>query len=816
MATATTLPHAWFAATIYIWLCPVPSFGYEGNPGCPCIETNHSLNAETNELDIFFSGIVNGTDDVECAMGSIITYPSNYGLRTCRSWDAGLKPYCQDSGDDDDDDDDELYCGREWCYVNATICRASNISYYQSSFLGCNFYYSYHTCRESGDFVDHDIVNGLQGKTLTVGIPSLKYPEHYRLDSDGEVVTSTDVTAGQGEYLGMFIDFLNEVAGSAGYALHYDYVSGGSLAHQSSRWTACVEDVEKGVSDQCVGNFWETSARRSMSTFSASIVEEKFFLVVRTPNDEASFSHRVSLIFQPFSPALWGMILVAACFTGAIYSLLDVHAHRQFKKDEERLKLEHDPLCANNGCTEKGNMELKFVLKLWAARSYRAIYELLSGAPLEFERRSTAQKLIVVAWGFFIVAILAAFTANLAAFLTLSNASFDFTGIEDCVAVNCKLCVYSSFDSVLGDTFEALYPTQGYTIYSSRLEVAEAVRDNDCDAGILGDMSFYQQEELWLDCDITLIGDAIASSPYSRPRSPHFLHITRCSPPPILAPTLALTVRLANSCLGCTVPVGWPVSSTYVTSISYHIAKLKESGVWESIQASYMPDYSCTAAEAEEASETTQLGITEMSGPLLLLLATGFISVVIHTVDQSRQMGPVSSPQRRGRKGRKGRKGQKSAEESAPTSPAMEMTGMSTSAGLEDVGENARPRSMTFVDNPFHKQKKEAWKPTVNDDIEVLDETGRRDEWILGTVVSVTSDGTPVVQTNAWDEACTYTKWRQPGDGAQDLLAALRNEIDELASLREEFDRSIKRHKAANPAANGHSTYRVGDASGDL
>ena len=73
------------------------------------------------------------------------------------------------------------------------------------------------------------------------------------MDSNGDTVTSDDMNDFPDNFKGLFIDIVDRVVESAGFTTDFTFVSGGSVAHQSSRWTACVEDVEKGVSDLCVG-----------------------------------------------------------------------------------------------------------------------------------------------------------------------------------------------------------------------------------------------------------------------------------------------------------------------------------------------------------------------------------------------------------------------------------------------------------------------------------------------------------------------------------------------------------------------------------
>ena len=550
---------------------------------CPCIEQNITATSDDGKrVEIFFDSYAANGTELQCGKSISKEFSIDYGIGVCRAWDDGRWPFCQRS-------DDDVACTRQWCYVNATQCRSTNLTFYKSDYFPCDYYFSYETCgRELGSLDDEGtaqedfaVDSKLEGYELVVGLPALDYPSHSRLNKTGTIIGyDDDILAGTGEYLGIFIEFLETIAKSAGFTVKYTYDSGGALTKTSSRWTACAYDVQGGLTDMCVGNFWETAARRAITPFASPIFSENFYLLVATPKVDHSFSTLVAKIFQPFSTNLWVAIMGAVMWTGIAYSLVDGKAHRAILAY----------VGPYHGLSPSKVLSLfkTPVFKLVITRTYKAFFEMLGGSPVEVEKRTNAQKLIVLSWGFFIVVTLAAYTANLAAFLTVNDATYKYESIDACIDADCKLCVYTSVSNVLSSQLATLYPAATFTPVSSRMRLVDMVADGRCDAALFGDYSFYEHPAYWKNCKVTFIGGLVAS-----------------------------------------IPVGWPTRGDFATTISYWIIAAIEDGTWTSILDSYKPDYTCSSVD-ENLNDVSQMGPEEFAGPMFILMAGSVLSVILH------------------------------------------------------------------------------------------------------------------------------------------------------------------------------------------
>ena len=63
------------------------------------------------------------------------------------------------------------------------------------------------------------------------------------------------------------------------FDIEWRSVSRASRNEYSSACTACTRDVQRGVLDVCVGNFWTTPSRLQMANFLTSASIENFHLV---------------------------------------------------------------------------------------------------------------------------------------------------------------------------------------------------------------------------------------------------------------------------------------------------------------------------------------------------------------------------------------------------------------------------------------------------------------------------------------------------------------------------------------------------------
>lgn len=75
-------------------------------------------------------------------------------------------------------------------------------------------------------------------------------------------------------------------------------------------FTAAVRDIQNGLVDMSIGPFWITDERLEMSAFTLPLVYDKTYLVVPKPGSSNSLAAQTQKVLQPFTPGLWGFVLV--------------------------------------------------------------------------------------------------------------------------------------------------------------------------------------------------------------------------------------------------------------------------------------------------------------------------------------------------------------------------------------------------------------------------------------------------------------------------------------------------------------------------
>jgi len=576
-----------------------------GSAGCKCQPTANSKNnleyVTVNETK-YLKMIVEKSSEsnyTSCTQLSDYLYAEDYGVGSCEAWDEGIEPNC--NGDSPPD-----YCSSKWCYVNETECRAANVSFAASVFT-CGRFYSYETCGEEDTF-SLDTPNSLRGATLRIATPNSYFSDNYRLDANGSIIYyDTDISKGRGEWRGVHPSVLDRLALEAGFTFEFVPVSGGSLLkYPGSRYTACAYDVSRGIADMCVAAVWETSARRVLTPFSIQIIQDDFYLAIPKPTNPTNLLTRSATIFQPFSLGLWGSIVACSAVVAAVYGFIDDSVRKEladFVKSPKGKRTARATIWRDVGEVTK------IYLRYW----YRAMYELTAGMVLRGEidameisegrgrHGNPGTRILSLGWSFFIVIVLASYTANLAAFLTNAGVELEISSLDDCLNQNCKLCA-SAYTPVLEARITQAYPKFKYqshdghgTTLWTQADVSTAVKRGRCDAAIVSKYELGLNPSGWHHCQVVLLPQVITSQ-----------------------------------------PVAWPISYKYSKTINYHILKMVEEGTIKEIVEQWQPknydeDYqpSPPSYDCEGFMYDDETGSDEERGELTVSEFTGAFVVVV-------------------------------------------------------------------------------------------------------------------------------------------------------------------------------------------
>lgn len=90
-----------------------------------------------------------------------------------------------------------------------------------------------------------------------------------------------------------------------------------------SSFTSCVMDVRVGSVDICVGNFWVTAERLSLTQFVQPFGADNLYLVASNTVEEPGFWDYMVRPFKPFFPELWLYFWLFVVFAGLTSTLID-------------------------------------------------------------------------------------------------------------------------------------------------------------------------------------------------------------------------------------------------------------------------------------------------------------------------------------------------------------------------------------------------------------------------------------------------------------------------------------------------------------
>lgn len=437
-----------------------------GSSTCPCIDASSSHFVGSRYIvSAAVAEEMRNQGQEGCVAGSIIApyigsagmntleyfcYPPDYGSSGCDAYDVDLagNHVCGSSSP-------PSWCASAWCFVDMEACRRSDLDVQGSVlFDDLHLYYSYGTCldteegQEAALAYEKDsspIATLGQGKVITVGIPTMDYPLHFKRDSDGAVLLGVDNEVYYDHRVpweGTMIDFLDEIVSVAPYAaFNYTYTSPvARIASPGSKWTATVYDVEKRVLDMGGSDFWVTAERSGMTAFSTSFHIDLQYLWVPRPKKDNSFFTVATRVFIPFSNELWALLFGVTI----AMSLVEVYLFRKDWRSDG-----FDDWKEAKGWRAKTLV----LINEWGTYVGRSAMHITAGFP--DEGHSSAQTIAWVGWAFLIMIFVAAYTANLAAFMLRPTSGSYIKSMQSAIEDQKKICVMSA---LRGD-METRYPT---------------------------------------------------------------------------------------------------------------------------------------------------------------------------------------------------------------------------------------------------------------------------------------------------------------------------------------------------------------------
>lgn len=306
-------------------LCALlPLLAQSAQAECPCLSVSAHLPQDsagclTTTCDSPLSNLTHGLGCVS----------ATYGSDTCGAWDQSM-PECQGANP-------PSHCTENWCYVDPTLCRSSEIRYQKSGYYPTisGLFYSYATC--GGDHSAFSSFERLQQASnqnqFTVVLPSIAYsPYHFKRDQPGGAPLTSSAPYEHSHnrddsvpWEGILVKYFAKLAagsypglGSPSWVL--TWTSASSRAQHTSSWSAAVSrvplqlrlcrrlqppflpeaptpcvwrrnhdpvcqvnDVALGIADIGCSIFWMTAERLEMTSFTANLLSDQFHLFVPMP-----------------------------------------------------------------------------------------------------------------------------------------------------------------------------------------------------------------------------------------------------------------------------------------------------------------------------------------------------------------------------------------------------------------------------------------------------------------------------------------------------------------------------------------------------
>ena len=553
--------------------------------GCPCIDVSALIAPNGN---CTYRNAANPREAQHC-------YPPTYGSSTCAAHDTGLKPDCASNP--------LSYCAQQWCYVDAAACALSTYSTRRSDiFPGLEIFYSYETCGGSEeDWTSVTVTRRLSLQTLRVGIPALYYPQHFKYDEQGAQVTKFD-HANQSSfyyddgvrYAGAFIDFLTAVAARSNLAgINFTFVTLHSKKASESTQTRAVLDVNKGLVDVSATNFYVTSERASLTGFTLSLFIDSFYLWSARPREDTSVLAQFDKVFRPFDWSFW--LAFGACMVGV--GLLRPWLDEADSPQDSRQSVGRGAV---------------------AAHSLHATFMDVTSGGLQPDQwtpaKGTASMILAVGWGMMVIFTLAVYTANLAAYLTNTVVGDWYASLRACprpwlaptrprlrdrwssmskaIEARAVICAQNSVEAELRESFP-----QATWLFSDFMELREHYNSGLCNAVVIT-LADVQR--------LTFMDDFICNA------------------------TRGELVRSYEAVLK--VPIALPAREHVAPALSYWIKTLyyETQQTYPDFERPYHRPAGCAYDMTSEIGEgALSLGVTHMSGVLLLLVASAVLAVIV-------------------------------------------------------------------------------------------------------------------------------------------------------------------------------------------
>ena len=447
-----------------------------GRADCPCIDP------WSRDLVLNSHAPPSGSD-AECAIrrsADLVCYDSSYGSSSCAEHDATPTPECARL----EGSDKPAWCSHLWCWVDSQHCLAphtpssaffpnATISSTSSEGLPIRLplAYSYETCGYLNKYVSAasqvDVIRQL-ATTRPSGKIRVSFPgdsaSSYTVvgirpypDGAGSLAGQQKVPVGQGvggsNRSGAVLVFMDEIFKE--YNIPWEEVPVSARSKEfspGSSYTACVHDVGIGNTDLCWGNFWPAATRSLMASFTGSVYEDEFVIIVRATSSSSSFARTMAKPFEPFDWSLWVLIIV-------IFGMVGITL--EYESDETSRS-------TWDFCTRRAPLGM---IKGWHGYTV---------GDISVEHQTSGSWLTAVGVGFSVLVLLTGYSAVVTTSL-LTKSRVEIRTLEEGIAKGYNFCANADMRPALVAQNKRLGPL---LVTASNMDILDKMDNGECDAAI--------------------------------------------------------------------------------------------------------------------------------------------------------------------------------------------------------------------------------------------------------------------------------------------------------------------------------------------
>jgi len=447
----------------------------------------------------------------------------------------------------------------------------------------------------------YETTKPVEGVTLRATIPNMRDLVHFKRNpTTYELAESTgpEYYNDTISWHGYVIDYFNAVVELSNMAgVEYTFRTVGADDAGYDPFTGVVHDVHAGLTDVALSTYWITSDRLQLTPYSTPIAVDQVLLWVQQPNmDAGSLRDNIVKIFAPFNVELWAML----CALVLIVAFVNIWLSTTRGVRSYLSRRIHGHRWREASAVGKARIIAGILLD-----SIVIFSTFMFGHSVEISWESTrAQKILLFGFGFFILVAVASYTANLAAFLTVSGVTNYIGSMEDAIYTQTAVCIHP----ILRKELESVWPEAIFVVNN----------DNPTTAGMV---EYYEAGK----CSV------LASSMMEIRNSVELME-SFCSNELVSTGSLVLEN-----------PLAFPVNERYAGGLSYWLFRAEKQGItFDSFAEAGVPPLVCNLklVAMNNDNELASLSPENFALPIMICVACVLLSMVLHLFN--RPMGDAS------------------------------------------------------------------------------------------------------------------------------------------------------------------------------